>query len=255
MHILKNIFRKNQSKYFYRIKILQYFILLMSLPNLCWAGSFHIAPIKGELSEESKYFIFEVRNNAENVSAIQIQAMSWEIVDGKEIIKPTSDIIVTPVIITIKPNVKQIIRLGLNRKPDKQEELFYKILVSEIPSLKRSEIKGTEIMVEFSIPIILKAIENTKTDINIKSNILPNDIIKIELENNGKKHEIIKSIVIKNKKTEFKEIFEKYIYMRPKEKNNFNIKIKNSNNEYNQLKIQLETENGNIESDAISIQK
>jgi fimbrial chaperone protein len=220
----------------------------MSLPNLCWAGSFHIAPTKGELSEKSKYFVLELRNTGENISTIQIQAMSWEINNENDVFKPTSDIIATPLIVSIKPNVKQIIRVGLNRKPDKEEELFYKLLVSEIPSLKQTEVKGTQITVEFSIPIILKATENTKTNINLKSEILSNSTINLEIENKGKKHEIINSIIINYVDSQKNEILKKYIYLRPKERYLVNFPINNSLNKKDEIKIILETENGNIET-------
>ena len=247
--ILKNILENTENKYFYPIKILSYFLILMSLPYLSWAGSFYIAPTKGELSEDSKYIVFEVKNASENTSTIQIQPMSWEIQNGEDVVKPTKDIIATPVIVNIKPNTKQIIRVGLNRNPDKEEEFFYKLLIKEIPRLKKTEINEAQITIEFSIPIILKANENTKTKLNIQAEILSNETLSLEIENQGKKHEILKSVVIKNKDIEVKEIFKRHVYFRPKEKNLIHLKINNLKNIENQLKIILETENGNIESD------
>lgn len=230
-------------------------MLIMSLPYISLAGSFHITPTKGELSEDSKYIVFEVKNTSENISSIQVQAMSWEIQNGEDIVKPTKNIIATPVIVNIKPNTKQIIRVGLNRNPDKEEELFYKLIIKEIPRLKKSEINEAQITVEFSIPIILKANENTKTKLNIKAEILPNETLSLEIENQGKKHEILKSVVIKNKDIEIKEIFKQYVYFRPKEKHLINLKINNLKNIENQLKIIVETENGNIEFDVNAFNK
>lgn len=77
----------------------------------------------------------------------------------------------------------------------------------------------------------------------------------MEIENQGKKHEILKSVVIKNKDIEVKEIFKRYVYFRPKEKNLIHLKINNLKNIENQLKIILETENGNIESDVNAFNK
>ena len=248
--IHKNILENIKNKYFYTKILLSYFLILMSLPYLSWAGSFYIAPTKGELSEDSKYIVFEVKNTSENISSIQVQAMSWEIQNGEDVLKPTRDIIATPVIVSIKPNVKQIIRVGLNRKPDKEEELFYKLLVSEIPNLKRAEVKGTQITVEFSIPIILKATENTKTNISLKSKILLDSTINLEIENEGKKHEIINSITFNYVDDQRNEILKKYIYLRPKEKYLVNLPINNLLNKKGAIKIILETENGNIEADA-----
>ena len=230
-------------------------MLIMSLPYISLAGSFHITPTKGELSEDSKYIVFEVKNTSENISSIQVQAMSWEIQNGEDIVKPTKNIIATPVIVNIKPNTKQIIRVGLNRNPDKEEELFYKLIIKEIPRLKKSELNEAQITVEFSIPIILKANENTKTKLNIKAEILPNETLSLEIENQGKKHEILKSVVIKNKDIEVKEIFKQYVYFRPKEKHLINLKINNLKNIENKLKIIVETENGNIEFDVNAFNK
>jgi hypothetical protein len=55
--ILKNILENFKNKYFYEIKMFSYFLILMSLPYFSWAGSFYIAPTKGELSEDSKYIV------------------------------------------------------------------------------------------------------------------------------------------------------------------------------------------------------
>ncbi len=255
MVILRYILKSIKNKNFHRIRVLRFFLLIMSLPYISWAGSFHITPTKGELAEEYKYIVFEVKNTSENISSIQVQTMSWEIHNGEDVVKPTKEIIATPVIVNIKPNTKQIIRVGLNRNPDKEEELFYKLLIKEIPRLKKTEINEAQITVEFSIPIILKANENTKTNLNIKAEILLNDTLSLEIENQGKKHEILKSVVIKNNNIETKEIFKQYVYIRPKEKTLIHLKINNIKNIENQLKIILETENGNIESDVNAFNK
>ena len=75
-------------------------------------------------------------------------------------------------------------------------------------------------------------------------------VLEFTIENKGKKHEIINSIVIKNNDIEINKIFNQYIYMRPKEKNLLFFKINNLGKIENKLKIILETENGNIEADA-----
>ena len=87
--ILKNILENFKNKYFYEIKIFIYFFILMSLPYFSWAGSFYIAPTKGELSENSKYIVFEVKNTSENISSFQVQAMSWEIQNGEDAVSYT----------------------------------------------------------------------------------------------------------------------------------------------------------------------
>ena len=58
-----------------------------------------------------------------------------------------------------------------------------------------------------------------------------------------------------NNNIETKEIFKQYVYIRPKEKILILLKINNLKKIENQLKIILETENGNIESDVNAFNK
>ena len=81
---------------------------------------------------------------------MQLRAFSWKQTNGVEELTPTTDVQLSPPIVTIAPGATQVVRLVLRRAP-KGNEATYRVLLDQIPPAAES---GTvRIALRLSIPV------------------------------------------------------------------------------------------------------
>lgn len=133
--------------------ILAVFLSVM-LQATASAGAFQIAPVRLTLSPQQRTSILTIRNDSKQASIMQLELAAWTQDNGQELYTPTREILATPPIFTIPAGGKQIVRVGLRRKPDLQNELAYRIFITEVPaaSTKAGEVK---IALRFGIPVFV----------------------------------------------------------------------------------------------------
>lgn len=103
-------------------------------------------------------------NGTTTPARFNVEAVLWHIVDGKEVLDETRDLIVNPSSFTVKPGSSQLIRIGIRKKPG-NTELTYRILVKQVPiegielptigagDLSKGSKAGINIVLTFSLPV------------------------------------------------------------------------------------------------------
>ena len=136
---------------------LEYLVLLLLLwmPYLAHAGSFSVTPLRVELSKLQTTRIINLKNLEDKPVTVQLQLMAWSHKDGVDKLMPTRDVIVTPQVFHLKANGLQIIRAGLLRKPDSEEELSYRLIIEEIPAPPSADFKGAQLAIKITLPVFI----------------------------------------------------------------------------------------------------
>jgi fimbrial chaperone protein len=104
-------------------------LLLTLLP---WALAVTISPIHLNLSVREPVISFKVTNNSAKAITYQINTLSWRQVDGKDTYNETSDLIVSPPIVSIEPNSTQTFRVGLLKESSHIIEEAYRVVLEDI---------------------------------------------------------------------------------------------------------------------------
>lgn len=103
-------------------------------------------------------------NGTTTPARFNVEAVLWHIVDGKEVLDETRDLIVNPSTFTVKPGGSQLIRIGVRKKPG-NTELTYRVLVKQVPiegvelprigagDLGKGGKAGMNIALTFSLPV------------------------------------------------------------------------------------------------------
>ncbi|MFC4454795.1 molecular chaperone [Deinococcus sonorensis] len=103
-------------------------------------------------------------NSTTTPARFDVVAVLWHIVDGKEVLDETRDLIVNPPSFTIKPGGTQLIRIGVRKKPG-ATELTYRVLVQQVPiegvelpkigagTVGKDSTAGMNIALTFSLPV------------------------------------------------------------------------------------------------------
>lgn len=194
-------------------------LLLVFLPNFTYAGSFSVTPLRIELSKSESTSIIHLQNIESKPVTVQLYVMAWSHKDGNDRYTPTRDVIVTPQIFHLRANGLQIIRAGLLKKPEVNEELSYRLFIEEIPDPSVADFKGVQLALKISLPIFVAPENRSQHNLEFQTEFQSDGKLKIKLFNSGKVHAQIQKIAVFSQENGGRNIaiHEKSVYVLPKQ--------------------------------------
>jgi fimbrial chaperone protein len=85
---------------------------------------------------------------------VQIEGFAWEQVNGEDVLKPSTDVLVSPPMARIAPGGKQTVRVMVKPGTAAQgKERTYRILASELPDPVNNEERTIRVLLQFNIPV------------------------------------------------------------------------------------------------------
>jgi fimbrial chaperone protein len=161
--------------------------LLLSLLTL--AADLKVDPVRIELSPKSTTAGVTITNNTDQAVSIQIQAMTWTQVDGKDVYVATRELLVAPPIVTIGPKAEQLIRTALRRHADETNELAYRIYLQELIEPPVIGFSGMQVALRIGLPVFVQPL----TGLAIASKVwrierAGDKQLKLTLKNDGNAH-------------------------------------------------------------------
>lgn len=164
------------------------FTLVLTSPNFVRAAGWEIDPIRIELSPQQQTAALTVKNNSDQATSIQIQAVEWAQQGGKDIYKPTKELLVSPPIFSIAPKSEQIIRVALRREADPAKELAYRISLQELPQATQN-FMGVKVALRVSLPVFVQSAKSlAEPKMAWEVSQLPDNQLKVVLRNTGNAH-------------------------------------------------------------------
>ena len=127
-----------------------------AVPLASLAGSFEVNPIRVDLSAAANSAAVTVRNSGPESVVVQVSVQAWSQADGKDVLSPTSEVIISPPIATIPAGQEQVIRIGLRRAPDAQRELSYRLFIQEVPPPPQPGFQGLQVALRVGLPIFVQ---------------------------------------------------------------------------------------------------
>lgn len=118
------------------------------------ATSLEITPVAIHLGSTQKATTIEVMNRGGMAAAIQLRAFAWTQAGDRDVLTPTSDIILSPPIFTIAKGAKQTIRLMLRTAVPGAGERTYRLLIDEVPPTSARD-QQIVIAMRVSVPLVI----------------------------------------------------------------------------------------------------
>ena len=103
------------------------------VPGVARAADVSIMPVNVQLSRGTDRATVQVQNNGNEAVTMQAEGILWTRQNGQDVDGPTSDLLVNPPIFTLQPGQVQVLRVGLRRPPDLQQEATYRMVLREVP--------------------------------------------------------------------------------------------------------------------------
>jgi len=163
--------------------------LALLSPALVSAAEWNVDPVRVELSPQQQTAAIIVRNESDQPSSIQIQAVAWSQVDGKDVYTPTRELLVSPPIATIPPKTDQVIRVAMRRSADPSKELAYRINLQELPHGQATETTGVQVALRIGLPVFVQSLKGDAAPKMAWSVArAPDNQLKVQVKNQGNAH-------------------------------------------------------------------
>lgn len=185
-------------------------------------------------------------NYGDDPIVLQLGAVGWTKVFGQDRHESTKDIVITPPMVNLGPQEKQIIRVGVTVPPDPKRGATYRLIFKEVPSPDSGPYFGIKTLLEVRVPLVIAPLVPSKPEVTWKIKKISDKKISVEIQNIGDSyislHEI--SLSAKDEKRSFyREPVSSYIL--PSQKQEFELNLLSSMNK-NNVEIKAETDQGEI---------
>ena len=209
--------------------ILKRFILAATVFGLfaagphAYAGVFSVTPVRIYMEPKDRAVAVTITNDGDEPLVMQADLYTWkQKPNGEDELTLTEDMFLSPPIIKLAPNSRQVVRLARLTPVKSGEQLTYRMIVREIPEAKSAKQDlQLQIALAFSMPVFI-------TPPNVKSQLacqLDNsNSLVVVCENTGKAHVHPTQINLEAKDGSLLAIEDSGAYLLPGSKRSFQLK-------------------------------
>ena len=117
------------------------------------AGSLQVAPVLVDVAAPGAASTVTLRNEGTTPINAQIRVYRWSLVNGKEQLEPTDDVVASPPSVTLSPKGQYVTRIVRVSKQPVVGEESYRLLVDQLPDLSQQRNGAVNLLVRYSIPV------------------------------------------------------------------------------------------------------
>lgn len=119
------------------------------------ASGLQVSPIGLRLAASAPAEAMWLTNTGTDPVHAQVRVFRWTQVDGKDVLEPSRDLVVSPPMVTIAPGDRQLVRVIRQVAPPADgTEIAYRVLVDELP-LDAGDKPGLKFVLRYSVPVFL----------------------------------------------------------------------------------------------------
>ena len=121
------------------------------------AGNLQVEPVLVDVTAPGAASTVTLRNEGTEAINAQIRVFKWAIVNGKEQLTPTNDVVASPPSVTLTPKGQYVARIVRVSKQPVVGEESYRLMVDQLPDLSQQRNGAVNLMVRYSIPVFFGA--------------------------------------------------------------------------------------------------
>jgi fimbrial chaperone protein len=162
------------------------------------AASLSISPILVMLNEKKHSAALTLKNESDEPKVIQTELLRWTQENGENVYTPSRDILTNPPIAKLQPGQTQVIRIGLNRKADKVQELAYRLYISEVPPPPKEGFTGLRIALRLGLAVFVSPKADLVDRLEWKATRESDGALQLTLLNSGNRHMRLTSLKVRD---------------------------------------------------------
>lgn len=118
------------------------------------AASLQVAPTSLSLPPETRAEGLWLSNSGTDPVRVQLRLFRWTQVDGRDVLEPTRDLVVSPPMQTLAAGQRQLVRLVRTGGAPPTAQQAYRVIVDELPDTDPGR-EGLQFVLRYSIPVFL----------------------------------------------------------------------------------------------------
>lgn len=141
-------------------------ILFAGYINGAWAGELKISTVQLRLTDGAPRSSLTLTNAGNLPTLVHIRVQRWSQPNGKDTFEAAPEIVVNPPIVQIKPDGRQLIRVGYNGpKGANAVEGTYRLFIEEVPMNNREQMQAIETYLHISLPVFIGEAKGSQKDL------------------------------------------------------------------------------------------
>ena len=161
------------------------------------AGSLQVEPVLVDITAPAAASTVTLRNEGTTPIDAQIRVFRWSVVNGKEQLDPTDDVVASPPSVTLTPKGQYVTRIVRTSKQPVVGEESYRLLVDQLPDLSQQRNGAVNLMVRYSIPVFFGA-PNKKNPTVAWSIATSGDKVTLTARNDGERRLRISALSLRD---------------------------------------------------------
>jgi len=161
------------------------------------AGSLQVEPVLVDITAPGAASTVTLRNEGTTPIDAQIRVFRWSVVNGKEQLDPTDDVVASPPSVTLTPKGQYVTRIVRTSKQPVVGEESYRLLVDQLPDLSQQRNGAVNLMVRYSIPVFFGA-PNKKNPTVAWSIATSGDKVTLTARNDGERRLRISALSLRD---------------------------------------------------------
>lgn len=121
------------------------------------AADLMVMPVSIHLDKQRDRGIVQVTNQGTETATLQAEAIAWRREGGVDHDGPTTDLILNPPVFTLAPGKTQLVRVGLRRSSEAEQETTYRLVLREVPTANEAQSTGVQgqvrVLVALRLPV------------------------------------------------------------------------------------------------------
>lgn len=169
---------------------------LVLFENAALAGSLGVSPTLVRLGDANPTASLTLENRGSSATVVQLQMMSWTADETQDHYAPNEDLVATPPIVTLQPGRPQIVRIGINRAPDPQRELAYRLFIEEVPPPPKAGQPGLQVALRVGVPVFVEPLQPAQAALRWRATRGPDNAVTLHATNTGDAHLRLQKITL-----------------------------------------------------------
>ena len=194
------------------------FLLFCTGYPLTASAAVDISPVVLEMSAQQDKQVVRVGNSSETTKSFQVDVVAWSQSDEeREIYTPTDELLAVPPLFTLEPGEQQVVRIGLMRDADMDQELSYRVFFTELapPQLEERTASGINVRLRFGIPVFVAPLAPASPDVEFVTLRTIENSTFMELKNTGNVRVKVNEVHYQAPASRDKKVSQAVFYLHP----------------------------------------
>ncbi|MFI5444141.1 molecular chaperone [Polaromonas sp. UC242_47] len=173
--------------------------ILSGAPMPAQAGVFSVTPVRIYMTPRDRAVAVTITNEGDAEVVLQADLNAWsQKPDGTDEQVPTEDLILSPPILKLAPNARQVVRLALLKPADASRQLIYRMIIREVPEAAPARDKTMQmpIALALSMPVFITP-PPAKREINCQAAPGAAQALNVTCTNSGTAYAQVREILVK----------------------------------------------------------